>query len=458
MSKNSAKTVKMAHRILLIASIMALAASASAQTTITLDIQQSFGPQAWLYRYVGDSFKLIDSCSVGYNGLYRFVLPADAPHGQYQLQIGRANTIDLLIHNEPLIAMRTTIFAVHDSLKIVQSDENKVFVKFNRLRDNYKHKHKLLTQLQKLYPTQSPFGQQLAEEQTNAQTEFCEQAQRLANAHSNLLAASFIAIDPETHPIQPQPESADSYWANIDLQHPSLLHTPQWEASLWHFVGQLLRHDQLDKEQQDDLYSTAFAALLNRPMADTVRAAIVHSLCNGFSESDYYKAIETLLAHGGRHAERFAQDPELRLRLKQERQLTIGAKAHDFRYLTTEDRLLRLSNSPGRYRLLLFWSIWCPHCVELLPDLRQLYNQYQSKGLEIIGISVNVDDPEVTNFVQSNQLPWLNTVFTSKNEDELAKHYNVDGTPKMLLIDDKMRIVSKPVNIQQLRLKLEKIF
>lgn len=430
----------------------------SAQTTIRLDIQQSFGPEAYLYRHDADGLNPIDTVNVGMDGFYRFALPANARQGQYQIQIGRASTIDLLVHNEPIIDMRTTIFAVEDSLKILQSDENKAFRKYTKIRNEYQRKHKLIEQLIKLYPAEDAFNQQLTDEQTRIQNEFRAQAQQIANAHHNLLAASYISIDPETHPWQPQPESADVYWQNIDLTQRVLLNTPMWEASLWHFVGQLQRKDDLDKEQQDDLYATAFKALLRRPMDDSVKASIVQSLCNGFSNSDYYNAIEMLLSKGGRHADATSNDPEVRQRLKQERPLAIGAKAHDFKYVTVpNERILRLSNSPGRYRLLLFWSIWCPHCVELLPELRQLYSEYHSKGLEIIGISVNVDDPEVANFVQSNELPWLNTVFTSKNEEELAKNYNVDGTPKMLLIDDKMRIVSKPITISQLRLKLERL-
>lgn len=447
MSKNSATIGAMAHKILLAATFVGLAANASAQTTITLDIQQSFGPQAWLYRYDGEEFKQIDSCSVGMNGIYRFVLPADAPKGQYQMQIGRANTIDLLVHNEPLIAMRTTIFAVYDSLKILQSNENKVFVKFNRLRDDYKHKHKLLTQLQKLYPAQSPFGQTLQQEMSVAQEEFLQSTQPLADEHPELLAASYIHLDAPPH----------ARWEGVNLNLPALLNTPIWRGALWRTVEQL-QSDQLDKEQQDDRYAQLLTTLLGKPMADTMRYIVVGQLHSMFSESDYYTTIETLLRLGQPQVNTMEGTTSLKQRMNQERPLSIGAKATNFSFRTIDGQKLKLSQTDGRYKLLIFWSAWCPHCVEMLPELRQLYARYHPKGLEIVAVSVDVDDAQLPAFVRGNQLSWINTVLTSQNEDHLAKAYNIDGTPKMLLLDDKLRIASKPVNTAQLQVKLKQIF
>lgn len=418
-----------------------------AQTRITLDVQQSFGPHAWLYAYNGKELFLVDSCQLGPGGQYVFNLPADAPQGQYRLTVGRTGIVELLVYREPHIALRSVVYAMADSLRILQSDENRIFVRYMHVRHEHERRQKLLEELLRLYPTDSPFAHTLQQELSAAQERFFQATQPLAAERRELLVASYINLDAPPY----------ARWDGVDLNLPALLNTPIWPGALWRTVEHL-QSDLLDKEQQDDRYTQLVASLLDRPMADTMRYMLVGQLHSMFGESDYYTTIETLLRLGQSHTNTMADIAGLKQRIAQERPLAIGAKATDFSFRTLDDQKLKLSQTGGRYRLLLFWSAWCPHCVEMLPELRQLYDRYHPKGLEIVAVSVDVDDAQLPAFVRGNQLPWPNTALTPQNEDRLAKTYNIDGTPKMLLIDDKMRIVSKPLNPTQLHVKLKQIF
>ena len=435
------------HRLLTIALALTLLAPwATAQTRITLDVQQSFGPMAWLYSYRGKELVEVDSSRLSPDGLYQFTLPNDAPQGQYRLTVGRTGIIELLVHGEQRIALRSVVFALADSLRVVQSEENRVFVSYMRMLRAHEHKRRLLDQLLQLYPPDSPFAQALAHERNDALKQLSQSAQNLCAGRPELLATSYINLNAKPH----------TSWDGVNLNVPALLGLPVWADALWRFV-EGLQDDQLDKEQQDNLYAQQAAELLGRPMADTVRARLTNALCMFFAESDYYTTIETLLQKGGAHAAAIANSPEQMQRIAQERPLSIGAKAPDFEFTTIDGRRLKLSKTNGSHKLLLFWSAWCPHCVDMLPALRQLYAQYQPKGFEIVAISVDTEDPQLPAFVRGNQLTWLNSTFTTKNEELLAKRYNIDGTPKMLLLDDKLRIASKPINPTQLRNKLKQI-
>ena len=50
-------------------------------------------------------------------------------------------------------------------------------------------------------------------------------------------------------------------------------------------------------------------------------------------------------------------------------------------------RWLSLSNYKGKVVLINFWATWCPPCRQEIPDLIKMQRQYQSKGLQIIGIT-----------------------------------------------------------------------
>ena len=41
-----------------------------------------------------------------------------------------------------------------------------------------------------------------------------------------------------------------------------------------------------------------------------------------------------------------------------------------------------------------FWATTCPACIREVPHLIELYEELSPQGLEIIGISIDLDGPE----------------------------------------------------------------
>jgi thiol-disulfide isomerase/thioredoxin len=50
-------------------------------------------------------------------------------------------------------------------------------------------------------------------------------------------------------------------------------------------------------------------------------------------------------------------------------------------------RTVRISDYKGKVVLLNFWATWCPPCRAEMPDLIKIQREYQSKGLQVIGIT-----------------------------------------------------------------------
>lgn len=61
---------------------------------------------------------------------------------------------------------------------------------------------------------------------------------------------------------------------------------------------------------------------------------------------------------------------------------TVSAK--DIKSLVKENK--------GKVVLVNFWATWCPPCVKEFPDIIKLYDQYKSKGLAVIAVSMNEED------------------------------------------------------------------
>lgn len=48
-----------------------------------------------------------------------------------------------------------------------------------------------------------------------------------------------------------------------------------------------------------------------------------------------------------------------------------------------------LSTWQGRVLVVNFWATWCPPCVEEMPDFQRLRDQYQDRGVEVLGLAVD---------------------------------------------------------------------
>ncbi len=117
-----------------------------------------------------------------------------------------------------------------------------------------------------------------------------------------------------------------------------------------------------------------------------------------------------------------------------------GEPAPDFEGVSLDGRTVKLSKLKGKVVLLDFWATWCGPCVGALPHLREWDHEYQSRGLEIIGITQvdRADDPsekaKLRQFAASQGLEYTLVATSSYNTH---RDYRVSGIPHVVLIDRK---------------------
>ena len=63
----------------------------------------------------------------------------------------------------------------------------------------------------------------------------------------------------------------------------------------------------------------------------------------------------------------------------------------DFTVTDMNGRSVKLSSFKGKVIVLDFWATWCPPCKAEIPGFVELQEAYGSKGLQMVGVSV--DDP-----------------------------------------------------------------
>jgi peroxiredoxin len=108
---------------------------------------------------------------------------------------------------------------------------------------------------------------------------------------------------------------------------------------------------------------------------------------------------------------------------------------------------LRLSDHRGKVVLLGFWATWCGPCRREIPRLQALQKAYASRGLVIVGLSVDREDgpEEVHEFVRANGMTWPNAIA----DDAVVQSFgSVEAIPTTFVIDREGRIAHRLVGLQ----------
>jgi thiol-disulfide isomerase/thioredoxin len=114
--------------------------------------------------------------------------------------------------------------------------------------------------------------------------------------------------------------------------------------------------------------------------------------------------------------------------------------APDFTLPTTDGKQLKLSDYKGKVVIIDFWATWCPPCRKGIPDLIELKKQYGSKGVEIIGVSVDQETkPDVVPFIKEYK---INYPVVYGNMNVYQQYGGIRAIPTSFIVDKEGKIVA----------------
>ncbi|MDA0590336.1 MAG: redoxin domain-containing protein [Planctomycetota bacterium] len=119
-------------------------------------------------------------------------------------------------------------------------------------------------------------------------------------------------------------------------------------------------------------------------------------------------------------------------------------------------RKVDASNYRGKLLLVVFWASWSGEFVDDVPVLLGLYNQYQSKGFEIVGVSLDTQADSVAPFIKQTKIPWSNIFEPGVFDSPLAQQYGILTAPTMFLIGRDGKVISTGISISDLKDGLRK--
>jgi peroxiredoxin len=121
-----------------------------------------------------------------------------------------------------------------------------------------------------------------------------------------------------------------------------------------------------------------------------------------------------------------------------QRVIAAGDSAPDFAVTADNGQAVSLPDFRGKLLVLNFWASWCPPCVEETPSLSQFAADYASRGVVVLGLSVDRDEKAYQGFLQR-----FRPAFLTARESRLHEEFGTYLYPETYIIDANARVLKK---------------
>lgn len=109
----------------------------------------------------------------------------------------------------------------------------------------------------------------------------------------------------------------------------------------------------------------------------------------------------------------------------------VGTAAKNFT-VRDADREVTLNQFRGKVLILNFWATWCTPCNQELPSLMDMQDRMRSRGVVVLGVSIDVDNDAYHRFLKVRNVNFL----TVRDPDQkVAAMYGTSGWPESYIID-----------------------
>ena len=110
--------------------------------------------------------------------------------------------------------------------------------------------------------------------------------------------------------------------------------------------------------------------------------------------------------------------------------------------ITISELKTMLENNKGKVVILDLWATWCPPCRKEIPGFINIYNKYQGKGVEILGIAFDENGlTAVPPFVKKMGINY--PVYVGGGD--IAQAYDLQAYPTTIIYGKDGKVTNKHI-------------
>ena len=101
-----------------------------------------------------------------------------------------------------------------------------------------------------------------------------------------------------------------------------------------------------------------------------------------------------------------------------------------------------------------FWASWCGPCRAEIPNIKELYDKYHSKGLDVLGVAVWDKVEDTQKAIKELGIVWPQIINAQQIPSEL---YGIQGIPHIILFAPDGTIVARDLREEAMKEKVAEV-
>jgi peroxiredoxin len=418
-----------------------------------------------LANYYGDKQYLKDSAIVDNQGRFKFEnkdLKLD--RGIYLVVLPDKRYFEFLIDSVQSFSMETDSADYIGKMKIKGSHENSIFYDYlNFITPRGKKAETLRSQLNDA-ETDDKTKAKIKEELAFLDKEVVEYKKNLMEKQAtSFVAKMFKSLSEPQIPELPSLENGakdslfafkyyrEHYWDNIDFSDDWVVRSPIYANRLKRYI------ENMTVQIPDSINKTADYILEKAEVSPDIFKYTLWYITNTYERSNimgmdavFVHMVENYYMTGKAFWVDATQLEKIAERAMTLKPILIGKIAPNLLMRDLKNTIVPMHGIKAKYTILYFWDPDCGHCKKVTPLVRDIYRQYKSKGVNAYAVCMEVDSDKMKKFIEEKELDWIN-VYDPYHQTNFRKHYDINSTPVLYLLNEKKEIIAKRIDAEQLK-------
>jgi thiol-disulfide isomerase/thioredoxin len=435
--------------------LILFSAEAIAQTDSLVISGKFLGNPAYTYLVVqgyGKALKNQQTVSIE-NEQFRVALPADAPKGMYRLMYDpiEYKYFDVIINGEKEIKLKYDLSKMNPELSFQASDENIIWLDFQKKTGNQYTKLGILGNVLANYPDKNHSfvveAKQLYDKEKNVLLEnrnsfLTKNTNNIAGVLAKNTAPKFQ--NPTDHPRVQAYLAQQTYWDGIDTNNDTLLQTPLYQELIIGYLKYYMSSGvKYTESELDEGLITSAKVIFERFTSPAAKTFAMDLLTQVFKERGDEKPLKFVDEYRSQQETCATDSPDAKLaeRIDAYKRLQAGMPAPELKLIHPQTKQsFGLKDISEDRILLIFWGSGCEHCQKTMPLVAQ--DNLTQYGIAPIAIGIE-NNPEAYN----KAIEPLNNMFHSTDflawDSPNVKAYHIVATPSFILLDKDRKIIGK---------------